>query len=218
MVDEQINITRVMKWPETETARAALAAEAAGLLRRGNLVIIPTDTVYGVAAAWNNPRALAALGRLKRRSLDRPIAALASGRKRVERLRARFGRKGRALADRFWPGPLTLVLALRGKWEGFRVPDHPAALAVAESAGGLLKVSSANISGRPAPRTAREAVRQIGRGVKLAIDAGPAPGRKPSTVVKINGSKIEILRLGTVRREQIAATCRRARKRTGGKT
>lgn len=215
MVAEKVNTTRVLKWPETEAARASLAAKAAGLLRRGKLVIIPTDTVYGVAAAWNNRRALAALGRLKRRPADRPVAALASDRGQVERLRARFGLKGRALADRFWPGPLTLVLELGKKWEGFRVPAHPAALAVAESAGGLLRVSSANISGGHTPRTAREAVRQIGRGVQLVIDAGPAPGGNPSTVVRINRSKVEILREGAVPRAAIEATCRRALAKTG---
>lgn len=175
-------------------------------MRSGHLVIIPTDTVYGLAADRHNANAVQMLHRVKGRPADKPIPMLASDRKHIEKLKACFGEKGSALAAHFWPGPLTLVLPVEnGGWEGFRIPKHAVALAIIEAAGGLLRVTSANLSGHRPPLTAAAALKELGKSVKLVIDAGPAPGGVPSTVVKITDEKVTILRPGAISREAILA-------------
>lgn len=181
-------------------------AEAAAALQQGWLIIIPTDTVYGVAAHWENKKAVEMLRRIKNRPADKPIPILASDRMKIENMKAHLGRNAKELARRFWPGPLTIVLPVNDGWEGFRIPKHPVALSIIKAAGGLLRVTSANLSGNTPALTADEAARELRGGVKLAIDSGPAPGGVPSTVVKINDEKVTVLREGAISRKEIYAT------------
>lgn len=181
--------------------------ETAAGLRQGWLVIIPTDTVYGVAADLHNAKAVEMLRRVKRRSADKPIPILASDCIQIENLNARFGINGKELAKRYWPGPLTIVLPVENGWEGFRVPKHPVALAIIKAAGGLLRVTSANLSGHEPALTATDAVQELREGVSLAVDSGPAPGGVPSTVVKIENEKVTVLREGAIASEEIYAIC-----------
>ena len=130
---------------------------AAEALRRGALVILPTDTVYGVAV---DPAAAGALERIyaaKGRDPGKPVPFLAADAAEVARAGAVMGWRARRLARRYWPGPLTLVLPMGDGFEGFRVPDHPVTLAVLRAAGGLLRVTSANLSGQPAASDAAAA-------------------------------------------------------------
>jgi len=183
--------------------------EAIACLKKGELVVIPTDTVYGVAADFFNKTAVARLYRIKKRPSGKPIPILASDLRQIEKLKARLGKIGKKLAKRYWPGPLTLVLPAGGTgdvWEGFRIPDHKAALAIIKAAGGLLRVTSANISGNKPALNAFEALKELSNGVGLVLDAGQTPGGKPSTVVKIIGDKAVILREGAIRREEIIAS------------
>jgi len=186
-----------------------MISEAAAALRQGWLIIIPTDTVYGVAADRENSKAVEMLRRLKNRPDDKPIPILASDRMKIEDIKAHFGKNARKLARRFWPGPLTLVLPVGNGWEGFRIPNHPVALAIIAAAGGLLRATSANLSGRRPAMTAGGALRQLGKGVKLAIDSGPAPGGVPSTVVKMEGEKTVILREGAIAADAVYEACNR---------
>ena len=174
-------------------------------MRQGGLIIIPTDTVYGVAAHWENTAAVGMLRRIKHRPVDKPIPILVSDCMKIKNMKAHFGRKAGELAKRFWPGPLTLVLPVNDGWEGFRIPKHPVALAIIEAAGGRLRVTSANLSGSRPALTADEALGQFPDGVDLAIDYGPAPGGVPSTVVKITGEKVAILREGAIPGKEIYA-------------
>lgn len=183
-------------------------AEAAAVLRRGALVILPTDTVYGMAADPRVPGAEKRLAQAKGRRATKPIPLLASGLAAVERWRPDFGAVGRELARRFWPGPLTLVLKTSRGWEGFRVPAHPVALALVKASGGLLRVTSANRSGRPPALTANRAAAALGTAAALVLDAGPAPGGIPSTVVRVQGSCWQILRAGAISRAAIGRVCR----------
>lgn len=193
--------------PASASVDESIIAEAASALRRGQLVVIPTDTVYGLAADFANGDAVVMLQRIKRRPGSKPIPILVSGRMHTERLNARFGKAGDALAHRFWPGPLTLVLPVEHGWEGFRVPDHRIARAIIAAAGGLLRVTSANLSGHRSALTAADAVRELQEGVTLAIDSGPAPGGVPSTVVKIENEQAVILREGAISRKDIYEAC-----------
>ncbi|MEI8121365.1 MAG: L-threonylcarbamoyladenylate synthase [bacterium] len=178
-------------------------SEAALALRAGELVILPTETVYGLAADPAVPGAEDRIFAAKERDRGKPIPLLASGLEAVERAGAVLSPGARRLARRYWPGPLTLVLSCGGKTEGFRVPDHPIALAVLNRVGGLLRVTSANLSGEAAPRTMEAAVAALGSRVALALDAGPAPLGVESTVVDATGDSLAILRQGALSREAI---------------
>ncbi|MBI2438937.1 MAG: threonylcarbamoyl-AMP synthase [Lentisphaerae bacterium] len=187
--------------------------EVVAALRQGELVILPTDTVYGVAADPRAPGAERRLFRAKRRLDDKPIPLLAADCRQVEACQARLGGIGRALANRYWPGALTMVLKTGDGWEGFRVPDHPAALAILRAFGRPLRVTSANRSGRPPALTVKAAVTALGSVVALAVDAGPSPGGVPSTVVQIELGKHLILREGAIPRAEIAQTVAHGKKK-----
>jgi L-threonylcarbamoyladenylate synthase len=182
---------------------AAAIAEALAVLRGGGLVIVPTETVYGLAADDRNPVALEKLFEAKGRPQDKPIALLAAGVAELERHGAQLPPAARRLADKFWPGPLTLVLKAPAGWLGFRIPDHPVMLALLRAWGGVLAVTSANRSGEPPATTAAAALAALEPFVALALDAGPAAGGVPSTVVKVDGERVEILRAGALAEEEI---------------
>lgn len=202
-----MNRTRILRLSVLEPVDQKVIAEAAVILQEGGLVVIPTDTVYGTAAHWKNAKAVERLRLIKGRPFDKPIAILASDRMKIEKTGAHFGRNAEKLARRFWPGPLTIVLPVDGGWEGFRIPNHAVALALISAAGGLLRVTSANLSGRNPALTAEEALRELGSGVDLIIDCGPAAGSTPSTVVKIEYEKAVILREGAITRDAIYEVC-----------
>lgn len=178
---------------------------AAEFLRAGELVIVPTETVYGVAARADSPAALARLYAAKGRDEAKRIALFADGIETVRAAGATVDDGARRLAAAFWPGPLTLVLPnAAGGWDGFRCPDHPVALAWLRDLGGVAAaVTSANRSGEPAARTAQEAWAALQPHVTLALDAGPAPGGQASTVVRVGAGFLEILREGPIGRSAL---------------
>jgi L-threonylcarbamoyladenylate synthase len=178
--------------------------EVVSTLRRGALVILPTDTVYGVAADPGTPGAEERLCRVKHRPDTKPISLLAADGRQVEASRAELGVIGRALADRYWPGALTMVLKTGDTWEGFRVPNHPVTRAILKAMGGVLRVTSANLSGEAPALTAAAAVAALGSAIEWVVDAGPAPGGVPSTVVKIGLGRCDVLREGAIPASEIA--------------
>jgi tRNA threonylcarbamoyl adenosine modification protein (Sua5/YciO/YrdC/YwlC family) len=182
--------------PRAPDPRAA--RQAADCLARGGLVILPTDTVYGVAADPRVPGAEEALYRAKQRPADKAVARLAWSTDQVTGCGAQLNAAARRLAARYWPGPLTLVLPAPGGECGFRVPDHAVCLAVLQAAGTPLAVSSANRSGAAPAVTAEDAVRQLGEAAALTLDAGRVPGGEPSTVLRVAGEHVEILREGAI--------------------
>ena len=178
---------------------------AAEALKRGELVVVPTETVYGVAVRADSAAALERLYAAKGRAESKRIARFADGLAAVRAAGARVDAAAERLAAAFWPGPLTLVLEMAsGEWEGFRVPDHAVALAWLRELGGVAPaVTSANRSGEPPARTAHEAWAALAPHVALALDAGPVVGGVPSTVVKAGAGGVEILRAGALGREEI---------------
>jgi L-threonylcarbamoyladenylate synthase len=197
------------------TADPAATDAAIDVLDNGGLVVFPTDTVYGVGASVRRPDAVARLYVAKGRPLERAIPVLVSGQRAVNELVDEIPDGARLLMQRFWPGPLTIVLPA-ADWlpeeivrdtgsVGVRMPDHAAALELIERSGGALATTSANRSGEPETRTAESAAEQIGERVDLVVDGGDAPGGVPSTVVKLDSlGQWEILRHGVILQNEIA--------------
>ena len=195
--------------PASDPEALSRAAEA---LRRGELVVLPTDTVYGLAA-W--PWDAAAIGRIyaaKGRPEAKAIPVLVGETGHLARVTDALPSCAERLAARFWPGALTLVVPKHPDLPaalspyptvGVRMPDHPDALALLRLTGPLA-VTSANRSGEPPARTAAEAVAQLGDAVAVVLDAGPAPGGLPSTVVDCTATPPRVLRPGPVAAAEVA--------------
>lgn len=183
---------------DTPAARAAIVAEAARILLDGGVVVLPTDTVYGLAAHPGRPGAVARIYALKRRAEEKPLALLASREEAIAALGGALSPAARRLAQRFWPGALTIVADCAGRAEGVRIPDHELARAVIEACGGLLRVTSANLSGAAPALTAADAMRDVGAGADLVIDGGAAGGGTASTVVRDAPGGLNILRAGAI--------------------
>lgn len=180
-------------------------------LRRHELVVLPTDTVYGVAALIHE-MALQRLYEAKQRDLGKAIPVLLSAPEYVIQVASHISEIERALMDAFWPGALTLVVAKRSDVPallsqtdtiGVRIPDHALTRAIIEQAGGALAVTSANLSGQPAACTAAEAQRQLGDSVAFYVDGGRCPGGQASTVAQVQDDKIQIFRVGPITEAQL---------------
>ena len=193
---------QVIKVKPGKRAQEAVNA-AIEILRSGGLILLPTETVYGVAADPRVPGAEERLYEAKSRDRGKPIPLMASSLEAVERAGAVLSPEARRLARRFWPGPLTIVLPCGSGTEGFRVPNHALALAVLNAAGGLLRVTSANRSGEPSARTVEAALAALGSRVAVALDDGPALFGLESTVVDATRDKLVILRQGALLAETV---------------
>jgi L-threonylcarbamoyladenylate synthase len=186
--------------PTAEAIR--LAARA---VREGGLAIVPTETVYGVAARADSEAAMARLYAAKGRRPDKPVARMLAGAGNLERALgpgAVLPEAARRLAERYWPGPLTLVLrGADGAWTGYRVPDHPVALAWLRALGDVVPaVTSANRSGEPAAVDAAGAWAALKGHASIALDGGSARMGQGSTVVRVReDGTMEVLREGPVR-------------------
>jgi L-threonylcarbamoyladenylate synthase len=164
-------------------------------LAGGGLVIVPTETVYGIACDPAVPGALEKLAAAKGRDGDKPVARLAARAEQVAEVAADWSPGLQALATKYWPGPLTIVLETPDGWTGYRIPDHAVALALAKTCERTLALSSANPSGEPDTKTVAEAIAAVE--ADLALDSGPSAKEAiPSTVVKVDGNHIECLREG----------------------
>ncbi len=180
-------------------------ARAAELLRSGEVVAFPTDTVYGVGVAASRPDRLEALFALKQRPLDRRIPMLVADLAGVEAAGGVVDDRARTLAARFWPGALTLVLATASGTQAFRAPDHPLALGLIAVAGPLF-ATSANISDQPDTLGADEvliAFAQDQEGLAAVLDGGAVPGGVASTVVDLSITPARVLRVGPISGEEL---------------
>ena len=174
--------------------------EAATALENGELVAFPTDTVYGLAAGHDHIRKLYLA---KDRPKDKRIPILLSDASNLE-ASAIVTPAARALAARFWPGPLTIVLvAPRRGTIAFRVPANDVARRLIAASGGGLPVTSANRSGRPNTTTAVEVLEQLDGRIAIVLDGGPSPATRSSTIVDCTTDQITILREGFITRAQL---------------
>lgn len=181
--------------------------EAVNTLSRGGLVVLPTDTVYGIGADAFTPPAVAALLAAKGRGRQMPPPVLVPDPRTLDGLCTDVPDGARALVEAFWPGGLTIICRSQpslawdlGETRGtvaVRMPDHPAALALLRRTGPLA-VSSANRTGRPAALTAPEAHEQLGDAVHVYLDAGAAPGGVASTIVDATSGTLRLVRAGAI--------------------
>jgi L-threonylcarbamoyladenylate synthase len=179
---------------------------AAALLRDGLVVAFPTDTVYGVGVAGSRADRLDALFMLKDRPPDRRIPMLVASLEQAAEAGGGADRRGRALAERFWPGALTLVLPRGTDTQAFRAPDHPVALALIREAGPIY-ATSANVSDQPDTLGADEVLIAFAtRQDELAavVDGGAVPGGVASTVVDLSVDPARVLRAGPITAEQLS--------------
>lgn len=174
--------------------------EAAAILKAGGVVVIPTDTVYGLAAHPDCPDAVERLYTIKGREAKKPIALLASdAASAAQFLGGTVPPVAADLARRFWPGALTLVLPKGDAYEGLRVPDHAWTRRLLVACGGVLRVTSANLSGQRPATDAPAALADVGLSADLVIDDGVSPGGMASTVVKVDpAGTTTVLRQGGV--------------------
>ncbi len=179
---------------------------AVAALKRGELVVIPTETVYGLVADDSVAGAVVRIYAAKQRDVDKPLQLLVSGVDVITEMGFVLSDVERRLAEKFWPGGLTLIMERDGLSEGFRVPDSEIALEIVKRVGGALRSTSANSSGDPAALTADEAVGYLGDAVAVVLDGGAVVGGVASSVVRVGvGGEIEVLREGAIARSDLIA-------------
>ncbi|MCZ0984381.1 L-threonylcarbamoyladenylate synthase [Streptomyces diastatochromogenes] len=197
------------------TATSSDIEKAAGVLRAGGLVALPTETVYGLGANAEDPAAVTRIFEVKGRPPTHPLIVHVAAAAQLDDWVAEVPPAARLLADRFWPGPLTLVLR-RGtrvpleatgglETVAVRVPDHPVALALLSAFGGGVTAPSANRFGQVSPTTAANVRSELGGAVDFVLDGGPCEVGVESTIVDVTGEQPAILRPGGVTREDLAA-------------
>jgi len=201
---ERVVVLRVE--PEAPAPRRAVEA-----LRAGEVLVYPTDTVYGLGCDATRPAAVRRVFEIKGRPPDQPVPVLLADPRQAEEL-AEVPDGARRLMRRFWPGPLTIVLRSRGVVAelvtagtgtvGLRVPDHPVPRALVRACGFPLVGTSANSTGRSAPVTVAQVLSDLDGRVGLILDGGRLAGR-PSTVVDCTGDRPRVLRPGPIPAEAI---------------
>jgi L-threonylcarbamoyladenylate synthase len=193
-------------------ANVGAITEAASAIRTGGLVVYPTETVYGLGADASSDKAVDKIFKLKGRKAGKPIPIAVNSIDMARQI-AEITPAAEVLFKKLLPGPLTIVARAKPNVSklitagtekvGIRVPNHPVALKLIDFVGGPITSTSANISGKPAPRTVREALEQLGGKVDVALDAGKSKLGVPSTVVDATTQKLKILRKGPISEEKI---------------
>jgi L-threonylcarbamoyladenylate synthase len=181
--------------------------QATDAVRRGDLVVLPTDTVYGLGTDAFSPDAVAGLLAAKGRGREMPVPVLVGSPRTLDGIATRLSGAARSLVEAFWPGGLTLVATAQTslRWDlgdtggtvAVRMPLHPVAIELLQATGPMA-VSSANISGRPPATTVDEAVEQLGEEVAVYLDGGPSGEPVPSTIVDVTGEVPRVLRAGAL--------------------
>lgn len=188
-------------------------AQAAELLRAGEVVGMPTETVYGLAANALDGAAVAKIFAAKGRPQDNPLIVHIADRDQLETLVRAVPESTKKLADRFWPGPMTMILPKAGcipdevsaglDTVGIRMPSHPVARALIRAAGVPLAAPSANLSGRPSTTTSGHVLEDLGGRIPAVLEGGPCAVGVESTVISLAGDKPRLLRPGGVSLEQL---------------
>ncbi|SKC35311.1 L-threonylcarbamoyladenylate synthase [Krasilnikoviella flava] len=186
--------------------------EAVNTVSRGGLLVLPTDTVYGIGADAFDAEAVAALLAAKGRGRQMPPPVLIPDVRTLDGLATEVPDDARKLAEAFWPGGLTIILQAQPslQWDlgethgtvALRMPDHPAALALLRRTGPLA-VSSANATGNPAALEVADAQAQLGDAVTVYLDGGDAPGGVASTIVDATGERLRVVRQGAITLEAL---------------
>ncbi|MFF4798717.1 L-threonylcarbamoyladenylate synthase [Streptomyces sp. NPDC001351] len=194
------------------TDRTTGLREAASAVRRGELVVLPTDTVYGIGADAFSSEAVADLLEAKGRGRNMPTPVLIGSPNTLHGLVTDFSEPAWELVDAFWPGALTLVAKHQPslQWDlgdtrgtvAIRMPLHPVAIELLTEVGPMA-VSSANLTGHPAPEDCDAAQGMLGDSVSVYLDGGPTPGNVPSSIVDVTGSVPVLLREGAISPDEL---------------
>ncbi|WP_082552854.1 MULTISPECIES: L-threonylcarbamoyladenylate synthase [unclassified Phycicoccus] len=203
----------------TESGRAEGIAAAVEVVRDGGVVVLPTDTVYGIGADAFSPEAVASVLAAKGRGREMPPPVLVPSIRTVDGLATDIPSWARDLIREFWPGPLTLVFKSQSSlmWDlgdtngtvAVRMPQDETALALLSEVGPMA-VTSANLTGQPPATTATDAAAQLGAAVAVYLDAGPTSSNEVSTIIDCTGAEPEMLRAGAITQQQIDAALRPA--------
>ncbi len=187
------------------------------VLKQGGLVAYPTDTVYGLGACANLPKAVERVFDVKRRPRNTALPLLLANKSQVTEVAERVPPIAWLLIRSFLPGALTIVLAKSrsvadiitagGSTIAVRIPDHPVPIALIKGLGSPIVGTSANLSGQPSPLTADEVYSQLGNRLDLIIDGGRCPGGKESTIVDVTGQTPIVLREGAISIEALKQVC-----------
>jgi len=188
--------------------------EAAEIIRKGGLVAVPTETVYGLAGSGMNEDAVSEIYRVKGRPEVKPLSLMVHDASAMEQYCRDVPPAAYALANKFWPGPLTIVLKSKecvpeivragGSTVGLRCPDHPQTLALLKACGLPLAAPSANLSGAPSPKTAQDVLDGLGGEIDAVIDGGECGIGLESTIIDMSCKPYRILRQGALSEEEIA--------------
>ena len=210
-MSEGTTSTRVLR--TSELSASEIAAAAVQALSEGKLVALPTDTVYGIAVNASCEAAVRRLFEIKQRSADNPLPVLIADWEDTKDAVSDVPVSAQRLADRFWPGPLTIILHKSAAISdlvtagqptvGLRVPDHELTRTILRQADFAVAVTSANISDQPAACTAQHVLASVGSAIDMLIDDGPCPGGIPSTVLDLTVSPPQILRDGPISKHQL---------------
>jgi L-threonylcarbamoyladenylate synthase len=184
-------------------------------MKKGGLVIYPTDTVYGLGCDPFNIKAVEKVFKVKGERKNKPLPILASEMKAVERI-AHMNEDAKKIAKKYWPGPLTLVVPKKLTLPsmvtcnlesvGVRIPNHKVALQLVTLCGGLIVGTSANKTGEKPPKTAQEAASQLGEQVDIVLDGGHAPLGQESSIVDLTSKTPKMIREGPIKLTHIKNT------------
>ena len=187
--------------------RPGTITEAAAEARAGNLIVIPTDTLYGLAGVAFNAAAVRAIYAAKQRPFNKPIPILLADSHDLDRVVRTVPDVARSFINQFWPGPLTLLLPKHPDLPAeisnndsvaVRIPDSRVGREIIRAAGGALAVTSANLSGQAPAETAVDALNQLAGWVTAVVDDGPSPHAAASTILDCTGDELKLLREGPI--------------------
>lgn len=198
--------TKVVK-VDSERIKEGCIRDASHALRSGGLVIIPTETVYGIAADMHNESAVERLYEIKKRPKDKPFSIVIERKNRIEEFARNIPISAYKLIDKFWPGPLTIILeGINQPSVGLRLPDNEIAQRIIAETKNPVILPSANLSGDEAPLDCTAALKDLNGLVDLAIDAGPVRLGIESSIVDLRSQGPQFLRIGALSRQDIENT------------
>lgn len=178
--------------------------QAVRILKSGGLVIIPTETVYGVAANMFSPEAVSRLYEIKKRPKDKPFSIHIAKKDKVEDFAVAIPVGAYKLINKFWPGPLTLILrSIKGSTVGLRMPDNNIALKIISQCHEPIILPSANLSGNPPPSDFEQAIKDLDGLVDFAIDSGKTKLGLESSIVDFSKDIPDFLRIGALKKEEL---------------
>lgn len=206
-------MARVLK-VDSDHPEKEIIEEAVKLIKEGKLIVFPTETVYGLGADALNKEAVRRIFKVKGRSFNKPLSILIGKKEELSKYVQEIPKSAQVLIERFWPGPLTLILRasllisdniIKGENNtiGIRMPNGRVALEIVKTSGVSLACPSANLSGRPSPTKAEEVIKDLGEKIDLILDGGETKIGVESTVLNLTSSPPTILREGVLKREEI---------------